>query len=282
MNTHESTARLADVRSRGVENAFALARAATSVFERIARQNYAVMGDVVDYSLEQIRIPTRHSDPRAVIEAQAAGTRGFAERARTRADEYAAIVGEMRELVGGAVGRTAASARGAVDAGARAATDVATDAGAKASSAARAAPEPATGTAAANGTGTVVPIADAAAVPPGTDPATARAAVAKVKRQAAKAADAANARDGAKSGAKADGKTGTKPGAKAATGGTPIILPGDSPKAAVRKGAAAAAANKSVVKKRAAATASAAKPASKTRATAKRSAVKTTRRGAKG
>ena len=263
MNTHEPTARLADVQSRGVENAFALARAATSVFERIARQNYAVMGDVVDYSLEQIRIPTRHSDPRAVLEAQAAGTRGLAERARARADEYAAIVGEMRELVGDAVGRTASNARSVADAGARAAAEAEVASPAK----------PATGTAA----GTVVPAADAAAVPAGTDPATARAAVAKVKRQAARAADAATARGDAKAGEKPD----TKRGAKAATGGTPIILPSDSPKAAVRK-TAAAAAKKPVAKKRAAAATSASKPASKTRAAAKRPAVKTTRRGAKG
>ena len=259
MNTHESTARLADVQSRGVENAFALARAATSVFERIARQNYAVMGDVVDYSLEQIRIPTRHADPRAVIEAQAAGTRGLAERARVRADEYAAIVGEMRELVGGAMGRAASTARSATGAGA----GVAADAAAKAPSSAKAAAQ------------AVVPAADAAAVPAGTDPAAAKAAVAEVKRQAAKAADA---RDHAKAGERPD----TKRGAKAATGGTPIILPGDSPKAAVRKSAAAAT-KKPVAKKRAvAATASAAKPAPKTRAAAKRSAAKTARPGAKG
>ena len=268
MNTHESTARLADVQSRGVENAFALARAATSVFERIARQNYAIMGDVVDYSLEQIRIPTRHSDPRAVLEAQAAGTRGFVERARVRADEYAAIVGEMRELVGDAAGRTASSARSAVDAGARAAAEV----GAETAS-------PATGTA----PGPVVPAADAAAVPARTDPATARAAVAEVKRQAAKAADAATARDDAKagkeSGAKAAAKPGSEPDAKAGTGDTPIILPDDSPKAAVRKSAAAAVPKKPVAKKRTAA--GAAKPATKTRAAAK-PAVKTTRRGAKG
>ena len=221
MNPSDSTARIAEMQTRGLENALAFGRAATGVFERLARQNYAVMGDVVDYTLAQMRIPTQHADPRAALEAQAAGTRGLAEKARARADEYVALAGEMRELVGGAMGASARVARRAAPA-----------------PTAPAAPRPA-------------PVASAAKAPvakPASKPIVSRAAPKSAEPEPA--------------------------------GGTPIIVPGDSPKAAARKTAEAVApAAKTAAKKRAAKPA----PAAKTpRAAAGRPAKKTAARAAKG
>ena len=202
MNHTDPAARLADLQTRGLENAFALGRAATGVFERLARQHYAVMGDVVDYTLAQIRIPTQHTDPRAALEAQAAGTRRLAERARVRADEYVAIAGEMREMVGGAVGRTAGRAAASAES-----------------------------------------VADA---------------VSKPASAGAKPAPASSARKGPAGKASASGSA----------GGTPVVLPDDSPKTAARKTAAAAA-------KKRGGRAKGAGDAPKTRATAKRAPTKT-------
>ncbi len=110
MNPDNHTAALADMQRRGMQNALAFGRATTGMFERLARQNYAVMGDVVDYTLTQMRIPTVHTDPRSALEAQAAGTRAAVEKARVRAAEYAAIAGELRAGVGNAAGTATGAA----------------------------------------------------------------------------------------------------------------------------------------------------------------------------
>jgi len=95
-NHSERAARLGEEQTA---QALAFSRAAGKTFERLARQNYALMGDVVDYTLSQLRVPTTHTDPKTMLDQHGANVRTLAEKARTRVDEYKEIASEMQQLV---------------------------------------------------------------------------------------------------------------------------------------------------------------------------------------
>ena len=233
MNPDNHTAALADMQRRGMRDALAFGRATTGMFERLTRQNYAVMGDVVDYALSQLRIPTVHTDPRSALEAQAAGTRAAVEKARVRATEYAAIAGELRDVVGNVAG----TASGTVAETASGSVPVT-------------APKPEA----------VAPMAEAAPPKPEAVAPMAEAAPPKPEAAAPKAEVAPMAASG-KAGTPSKSAPKANVASKPATG-SPIIVPGDTPKAVARKTARAAPANAKGTGKVAAAN----KPAAKTSA----------------
>ena len=64
---------------------------AAQTFERLARQNYAVLGDYLDFGVEQTRLPNEVTDINDYIGKQIASTRAFGEKLARRAQEYAEI-----------------------------------------------------------------------------------------------------------------------------------------------------------------------------------------------
>ena len=70
---------------------------AAEAFERIARKNYDLMGDLVDYAVAQVKTPA-NTNPQEVYEQRVAETKAFAEKVNTRAAEYVALAGELGEL----------------------------------------------------------------------------------------------------------------------------------------------------------------------------------------
>ena len=48
-------------------------------FECIARKNYDLMGDLVDYSVAQVKTPANTTNPQEVHEQRVAETKAFAE-----------------------------------------------------------------------------------------------------------------------------------------------------------------------------------------------------------
>jgi len=56
--------------------------------EKIARKNYAVCGDVLEYAIAQAKLPADVTEPKDLFERQAEATRQFAELLTQRANEY--------------------------------------------------------------------------------------------------------------------------------------------------------------------------------------------------
>lgn len=64
---------------------------AAQAFERLIRQNYAVLGDFVEFAVEQTRLPTQVADLNDYVGKQVANTRSFGEKLAKRTQEYAEI-----------------------------------------------------------------------------------------------------------------------------------------------------------------------------------------------
>lgn len=71
---------------------------AAEAFERIARKNYDLMGDLVDYAVAQVKVPSADANLQEVYEQRVADTKAFAEKVNARAAEYVALAGELGEM----------------------------------------------------------------------------------------------------------------------------------------------------------------------------------------
>jgi len=71
---------------------------AAEAFERIARKNYDLMGDLVEYAVTQVKAPVASSNPQEAYEQSVAEAKAFAEKVNTRAAEYATLAGELGEM----------------------------------------------------------------------------------------------------------------------------------------------------------------------------------------
>lgn len=71
---------------------------AAEAFERIARKNHDLMGDLVEYAVSQVQPPSADANLQEVYEQRVADTKAFAEKVNVRASEYVALAGELGEL----------------------------------------------------------------------------------------------------------------------------------------------------------------------------------------
>ena len=71
---------------------------AAEAFARIARKNYDLMGDLVEYAVAQVKVPSKDANPQEVYEQRVADTKAFAEKVNARAAEYVALAGELGEM----------------------------------------------------------------------------------------------------------------------------------------------------------------------------------------
>jgi hypothetical protein len=76
---------------------------AVQAFERIARKNYELMGDLVDFAVAQVQIPQGKATAQEVYERQSAEAKAFAEKVNTRAAEYMELAGELGNMVSSTV-----------------------------------------------------------------------------------------------------------------------------------------------------------------------------------
>jgi phasin family protein len=61
-------------------------------FERLTRQNYAVLGDFVNFAVESVRLPSKATDYSEFLTRQMETARAFGEQAVRRSQEYVEIV----------------------------------------------------------------------------------------------------------------------------------------------------------------------------------------------
>ena len=82
---------------------------AMQAFERIARKNYELMGDLVEYAVAQVQIPQGKATAQEVYKQQSAEAKAFAEKVNTRAAEYMELASELGGMVSSVVDSDATS-----------------------------------------------------------------------------------------------------------------------------------------------------------------------------
>ena len=80
---------LTDLQSRTFEPLRVFAAAAADAVEQITRKNYAVVGDVLESSIKQVKLPLSSDNLTDVNAAQVAEAKALVELMNSRATEYA-------------------------------------------------------------------------------------------------------------------------------------------------------------------------------------------------
>ena len=75
-----------------LEPVLAATGVAADAFERLSRQNYAVLGDYINFAVEQARLPTQASDYTQFLAKQMEHARIFGEQLVRRSQEYVEIM----------------------------------------------------------------------------------------------------------------------------------------------------------------------------------------------
>ncbi len=70
----------------------AIGGALVETFERLARQHYDVLGDYVNFAVEQARLPSQVGNVNELFGRQVETSRAFGEKLARRAQEYVEIV----------------------------------------------------------------------------------------------------------------------------------------------------------------------------------------------
>ncbi|ASJ73724.1 phasin family protein [Granulosicoccus antarcticus] len=71
---------------------------AAEAFERIARKNYELMGELVDYTVAQVKTPADPTNLQEAYEQRTAEAKAFAEKVNASAAEYVTLATELGEM----------------------------------------------------------------------------------------------------------------------------------------------------------------------------------------
>ncbi len=88
-NMNDQFKQMMDMQSRTLEPFRVFAAVAADAVEQVARKNYAVMGDVLEFSTKQVHLPLSSENLTDVTTAQTAEANAFVELMNSRATEYA-------------------------------------------------------------------------------------------------------------------------------------------------------------------------------------------------
>lgn len=78
----------ADIQAKSMEQMLPFATMAADATSKLLRKNYEVMGDWVDYTVEQAQLPLSGDAPSDIAAAQMAANKKLSETMSTRASEY--------------------------------------------------------------------------------------------------------------------------------------------------------------------------------------------------
>ena len=84
----ENLENLSDLQKKGLEPVRNFTAFAVDAFEKLARQNYAFCGDVVEFAVSQARLPIDIAEPKELFERQIASGKAFADLLTERANQY--------------------------------------------------------------------------------------------------------------------------------------------------------------------------------------------------
>jgi len=83
--------KVTDMQARAFEPMRLFGTLAVETMDSVVRKNYAVMGDLVEYTLKQTRLPMNGGEASEIVSAQMAEANAFGEKLSSRANEYAEL-----------------------------------------------------------------------------------------------------------------------------------------------------------------------------------------------
>ena len=89
---NDSFANFTGFPKEALEPVLAATGVAADAFERLSRQNYAVLGDYINFAVEQARLPTQAADYTQFLAKQMEHARIFGEQLVRRSQEYVEIM----------------------------------------------------------------------------------------------------------------------------------------------------------------------------------------------
>ena len=94
-NMNDQFKQVMDTQSRTLEPMRAFAAVAADAIEQIARKNYAVIGDVMEFSTKQVQLPLSSENITDVTSAQTAEAKAFVELMNSRVAEYSDLAQQL-------------------------------------------------------------------------------------------------------------------------------------------------------------------------------------------
>lgn len=102
---NDQVKQMMDMQARGLEPVRAFAAIAVEAAEKVARQNHAVLGDVIEFSTKQANLPLSSDNLSDIASAQTTENNSFVELMNGRVTEYADMTQQfgvkMREAAEG-------------------------------------------------------------------------------------------------------------------------------------------------------------------------------------
>lgn len=111
---NEQMTKMGEMQSKMFEPMKIFGGLAVETMDHVMRKHYAVMGDMVEYTLKQARLPMSGVDMNAMAQTSMADATAFGELLGTRANEYAQIANDFGAKAKAASEQATASARPAV------------------------------------------------------------------------------------------------------------------------------------------------------------------------
>ena len=88
-NMNDQIKQLTDLQARTLEPLRVFAAEAADAVEQITRKNYAVVGDLLEFSIKQVKLPLSSDNLTDVTSAQVSEANALLELMNSRATEYA-------------------------------------------------------------------------------------------------------------------------------------------------------------------------------------------------
>lgn len=93
----ENFEKISDLQKQGLEPVRNFTVFAVEAFEKIARQNYAFFGDVLEFTVAQAKLPVEVTEPKELFERQVASSKEFAELLTSRANQYVELGNSFKD-----------------------------------------------------------------------------------------------------------------------------------------------------------------------------------------
>jgi len=95
----EPLKQLNELQAKTLEPAKTLTKALLGSYQQFAQLNYAVMGDLVNFSIDQSKLVSETDDATAFFEAQQSAAKSLSDTLGERAGEYANLATELQNKV---------------------------------------------------------------------------------------------------------------------------------------------------------------------------------------
>ena len=97
MKIAESFSKFAELQKQGLGPVRKISGVAVDAFEKAARQNFALYGDVLDFSVLQMKLPVEVGDPQELLQRQIESAKAFTSKIGARVTQYVELGKEFQQ-----------------------------------------------------------------------------------------------------------------------------------------------------------------------------------------